>query len=57
MIGGIKTLIGVTSRTTDPRGGCHKDSVYTNVAAYQDFIATSLLALNSSQKMPRQAAP
>lgn len=48
-INGDITVVGVTSRTTDELGGCHKDSVYTKVSAYEDFIKKSITQLQSEQ--------
>lgn len=45
---GQTVLVGVTSRTTDPKGGCHKDSIYTNVAPYKDMIEKMAAKLQAS---------
>jgi secreted trypsin-like serine protease len=45
MINEALTVIGISSRTTDELGGCHKDSIYTKVSAYQDFIRDSIVRL------------
>ena len=49
-IEGKLTLIGVTSRTTDQEGGCHKDSVYTNVAPYIDVIKLAIQTMREHGK-------
>ena len=48
-IKGQNYLIGITSRTTDLKGGCHKDSIYTNVAAYQALIVRVAAKLQNSK--------
>jgi len=49
-IKGQNVLIGVTSRTTDKNGGCHKDSIYTNVAPYKAMIEKMAAKMQAAAK-------
>jgi len=48
-INGQTYVIGVTSRTTDQKGGCHTDSIYTNVAAFKTVIEQGISKLSKAK--------
>lgn len=52
-IDGELVVIGVTSRTTDLKGGCQKDSIYTNVAPFKAWIEATASELQRSRSLER----